>query len=156
MTTPPYDTIDRAILHHLQENARKSITEIAEALNVADNTVRNRIEKLENDGVIRGYRVHIDYDQINVQHYYLFSCTARVSERERLAEKARQRDGIVEVITLMTGRENMLILAVGSEKDEMTDLASELDELGLSIEREHLIREHMRQPYVGFALENNI
>lgn len=156
MATSPYDAVDRAIIHHLQENARRSITDIAADLDVSDNTVRNRIEKLEAEGVIEGYQVTINYDRIGVQHYYIFSCTARVSEREQLAEEARQHNGIVEVITLMTGRENVFIIAAGAEKDAITNLASALDKLGLIIEREHLIRDHKRQPYEGFTLANNV
>lgn len=156
MTTSPYDSIDRAILYHLQEDGHKTFTEIASALDVADNTVRNRVKKLEDEGVIEGFQVNVDYDRAGVQHYYIFSCTARVSEREALAEDARQYDGVLEVITLMTGRENVVIIAAGTEKDDITDLASDLDELGLVIERENLIREHVRQPFQEFALENNL
>lgn len=156
MTSPPYDALDWAIVHHLQWNARTPITDIANALDVADNPVRNRIEKLEADGVIEGYRVDINYDQLGVPHHYVFGCTTRISDRERLAEEAHQHTGVVEVITLMTGRENMIIIGAADEKDDMTALASDLDELGLIIEREHLIRDHTRKPYEGFALENNV
>lgn len=156
MGSPPHDAIDRAILHYLQADGRTPITDIADELDVADNTVRNRITKLENEGVIEGYQVNVDYDEAGVQHYYMFSCTARISEREHLAEEAKEHDGVVEVITLMTGRENVLIIAAGSQKDDMTALANELDMIGLVIEREHLVREHDRQPYSGFRLECNL
>lgn len=155
MGTSPFDAVDRAILYQLQENGRKSITDVASAVGVSDNTVRNRIQALEERDVIQGFQVNVNYDKVAVQHYYVFLCTARVSERETLAEKVREFDGVLEVITLMTGQQNVIVLAAGSEKDDMTDLASKLDESGIRIEREHLVREHFRKAFDGFRRENN-
>lgn len=89
---------------------------------------------------------------MGIQHYYLFACTARVSERERLAEEARQHADVVEVITLMTGRKNIIVLAAATQKDDVSDL----DERGLDIEDEHLIRRHHRQPLGRLHLEENL
>lgn len=102
---------------------------------------------MEEAGIITGYTVNIDYDAAGIQHHYVFVCTARVSEREGLAAEARKLPGVIEVITLMTGTDNVLLIAVTSKKDEITDLAYAVDELGLRIEREYLIREHIKQPY---------
>lgn len=156
MDSSPLDAVDRAIPYHLQENARKPITDIADSVNVSDNTVRNCIRSLEDADVIEGYQVNVDYDRANVQHYYAFVCTARVSEREQLARQARERPAVVEVLSLMTGTNNVVVVGAGSRKDDMTDLAYQLDEIGLTIEREHLIREHERRPFEGFRLENSV
>lgn len=156
MNSTSYDAVDYGILYCLQQDARMAITDIADVVNVSNNTVSNRIENLEDDGVIEGYQVNINYDEAGVQHYYVFIGTVRVSERERLAKKARQHSGVLEVITLMTGKQNLHIIGCGAEKDDMTDLAYDLDELGVEIEREYLIRDHSRQPYERFQLEHNI
>lgn len=156
MGSTPLDAVDHAILYHLQRDARIPITALADAVNVSDNTVRNRIQALEDRGVITGYQVTVDYDAAGVQHHYLFVCSARVSERESLAETARQLPGVTEVLTLMTGKCNVFILGVASEKDEITELAYHLDELGLVIERENLVRAHARQPYEAFRLEESM
>lgn len=152
----PFDAVDYAILYHLQENARRPLTDIADAIGVADNTVRNRIETLEEEGVIEGYQANINYDQVGTQHYYVFFCTARVSEREQLAEDAREFPAVVEVITLMTGTNNVIIFAAATQKDDVTNFAYEIDELGLDIEQEHLIRRHHRQPFERFRLEETL
>ena len=156
MESSSLDAIDYAILYHLQQDGRKQITDIADAVDVSDNTVRNRIQNLEDEQAIQGYQVNINYDEADIQHHYLFVCSARVSKREELAEEARQHSGVIEVITLMTGKSNVYVIGVGNEKDDMTDLAYDIDDLGLEIEREHLIRAHIRQPYDGFRLEGDI
>ena len=150
MSDAGLDAVDQAILYHLQQNSRKSITDIADAVDVSDNTIRNRIHDMEDKGVIQGYDVDVDYDTAGVQHYYLFVCSVRVSKREELANEVRKLPGVVEVITLMTGTHNVYIIASSHDKDGITDLASDVDELGVSIEQEHLIRDHVKQAYSGF------
>lgn len=57
MVDTPLDETDRHILHVLQNNARATITDIANEVGVSGNTVRNRIEQLEEQGIIKGYSV---------------------------------------------------------------------------------------------------
>ncbi|MCA9833234.1 MAG: Lrp/AsnC family transcriptional regulator [Thermomicrobiales bacterium] len=54
------DATDTVILSMLQENARTSNAEIARALGIAPSAVLERIRKLEQRGVIRGYHADID------------------------------------------------------------------------------------------------
>ncbi len=148
-----FDRIDRAIVYHLQANARASYTEIAEDLGIAPNTVKNRLTGLEESGAIEGYRAGVNYDVMGVHHYYIFSCTARPADRESLATEVSQHPGVVEVITLMTGRENVFIIGASNTKEAIYDLAVAIDDLGLRIEREHLIRTKHRRPFDGFRLD---
>jgi DNA-binding Lrp family transcriptional regulator len=61
------DDIDRAILEHLSLNSRKSITEMAEELEVSSLTLASRIKKLEAKKVITGYRINVDYLKLGLQ-----------------------------------------------------------------------------------------
>jgi len=54
------DGIDRKILKMLQENARVSNADIARGIGMAPSAVLERIRKLEQRGVIRGYESRID------------------------------------------------------------------------------------------------
>ncbi len=53
MTRRQLDDVDARILEHLSEDARLSNREIAEALNLAEGTVRGRIKRLQADNVIK-------------------------------------------------------------------------------------------------------
>lgn len=150
MTATALDAVDHTILYALQQDARRQITDIADEANVSDNTVRNRIEKLEADGVIKGYHATVDYDRAGVPHHYMFVCTARVSEREKLVREVRDLPGVVEVTSLMTGTFNIFITAAARTKQDITDLAYKIDGLGLAIEREQLIWEKHRRPSEAF------
>lgn len=140
MSESPIDATDRHILYLLQEDARANITDIADDVGVSGNTVRNRIEALEDSDVINGYDVDIDYQKAGLDLHFAFTCSARVSEREDLAMRALDVPGIVEVREFMTGRNNVFVEGVGSDVDDITREAETLDGLGLSIEAEALIR----------------
>jgi Lrp/AsnC family transcriptional regulator, regulator for asnA, asnC and gidA len=52
-TARPVDALDRAIIRCLQQDGRTSSAEIARQMNVAERTVRARIDRLISDSVIR-------------------------------------------------------------------------------------------------------
>jgi Lrp/AsnC family transcriptional regulator, leucine-responsive regulatory protein len=54
------DAIDRAILNILQQDGRTSNADIARQINLAPSAVLERIRKLEERGVIRGYSADLD------------------------------------------------------------------------------------------------
>jgi len=54
------DGTDWAILGQLQENARASFTAIGGHVGLTSPAVRERIRKMEDSGIIRGYRVVLD------------------------------------------------------------------------------------------------
>lgn len=53
------DKFDHKIIDILRHNARLSVTEIAEKVNLSRSAVTARIRKLENDKVILGYHAEI-------------------------------------------------------------------------------------------------
>ncbi|TFH17427.1 AsnC family transcriptional regulator, partial [Candidatus Bathyarchaeota archaeon] len=54
------DEKDRQILRKLQENMTKSYKTIAEELDIPVTTVYNRVKKMEESGVIIGYKPILD------------------------------------------------------------------------------------------------
>jgi DNA-binding Lrp family transcriptional regulator len=145
------DALDREILYRLQGEARNtSSSDIAERLDVSASTVRNRIQRLESDGVIRGYHADVDYETAGYQLYTLIVCTAPIPEREALAEAAVEVAGVVEVQEVMTGDGNVLVRAVGEDGDDLTRIGEELDELGLRVSDEDLIRNTHQSPFARF------
>ena len=49
--------LDRLILSVLRDSGRASFVEIAERVGVTERTIRTRMKRLEEDGVIRGYTI---------------------------------------------------------------------------------------------------
>ena len=49
------DETDRAILSALRGNSRQAFVELAKVVGVSERTIRTRVRRLEEDGIIRGY-----------------------------------------------------------------------------------------------------
>lgn len=51
------DEIDRKILEILDQNGRTKFTDIAKSIQKTEGTVRNRVKRLQEKGIINGFRV---------------------------------------------------------------------------------------------------
>jgi Lrp/AsnC family transcriptional regulator for asnA, asnC and gidA len=63
------DKLDLEILRQLSYNAKVSIVEIANKLNITPNTVRYRMKKLKEMGVIKSFRADIDFDLLGYKWF---------------------------------------------------------------------------------------
>lgn len=141
METVDLDDIDRCILYALQEDSRRmSASTIADRVDVSARTVRNRIERLEESGVINGYRLDVDFESAGYQLHTMVVCTAPIAEREQIAKEAVDVPGVINVREIMTGDQNLLVEVVGTDGDDLSRITSDLDELGLHINDEDIIR----------------
>lgn len=148
------DDVDRGILHMLQEDARNnSASDIADEVGVAPNTVRNRINRLEEQGIIEGYYPHIDYERAGYQLRVIFVCTVPISDRRTFADDALATEGVVQVIEILSGRENLAVEAVGENSDDLTTIASQLEALGCEIGDEWFLKNTRAQPFDHFGIE---
>lgn len=146
------DRIDRGILHLLQEDARnKTASEMADHVGVSASTVRNRIEILEDEGVIRGYHPEIDYERAEYQLHMVIICHAPVSERAELVDEAMKLEGVVTVREMLTGEANVHIEAIGTNSDNVDRITGGITDLGLEIESVNLVKKRHVQPFNHFG-----
>ena len=145
------DEVDRGILHMLQLEARETTAqEIADTVGVSPSTVRNRIDQLEAEGVIRGYHPEIDYESANLPLQILFICSAPPTERSELVEEVMDVHGVVDLRELMTGRRNIHIDVVGTSTKDITRITDAIHDLGLQIDSSELVQQRKRQPFNHF------
>jgi len=148
------DDVDRAILYALQEDAwNTSSSDIAERTGTSDSTVRKRINRLESDGVIKGYSASVDYQKSGYPLRMLLYCTASIPDRGDLIPDILATEGVVSVQELVTGEENLLVTAVGESDSEITPVAQELLDMGLTVADEVLVRSHESTPLGKFESE---
>lgn len=137
------DDIDRAILHLLQHDARHTTAvEIGDCLGVSDGTVRNRIENLEKEGIIKGYKPVIDYPESGYGYIVRYTCSSDIVGRTEKAEEALEITGVTTVVELMSGHENLEIHGVGQTRDDISRISEELDAIGLDIHSETLVQDY--------------
>jgi Lrp/AsnC family leucine-responsive transcriptional regulator len=151
MADEEIDDVDRAILYALQEDARNmSSGDIAERTGTSDSTVRKRIQRLETEGIVKGYSASVDYQRSGYPLRMLLYCTAPIPERGDLVSDVLRIDGVVSVQELVTGEENLLVTAVGESDDDITPVAQELLDMGLTVADEVLVRSHETTPFGKF------
>jgi len=149
--TDEIDAVDMAILYALQENARSmSSGDIAERTGTSDSTVRKRIQRLESEGILKGYSADVDYDQSGYPLRMLLYCTASIQERGALLPEILDIEGVVSVQELVTGEQNLLVTAVGESDSDITPIAEALLEMGLTVADEVLVRSHETTPFSEF------
>ena len=151
MSDEEIDNVDKAILYALQEDARNiSSGDIAERAGTSGSTVRKRIQRLESDGVIKGYSAEVDYQRSGYPLRMLLFCTASIPDRGERIPEILAIDGVVSVQELVTGDENLLVTAVGESDGDITPVAQELLEMGLTVADEVLVRSHETTPFGTF------
>jgi DNA-binding Lrp family transcriptional regulator len=78
------DEIDHRIVALLRENARRSFQDIGERVSLSAPAVKRRVDRLEADGVIRGYAANVDPSAIgwDTHAFVELFCEGRVSGEE--------------------------------------------------------------------------
>ncbi|NGM68573.1 Lrp/AsnC family transcriptional regulator [Natronolimnobius sp. AArcel1] len=152
MTKYELDAIDREILYALQAEARNlSSSEIAQRTDASSSTVRKRIQRLESEGIIKRYSAEIDYTMSGHPIRMLLFCTAPIPERGEYREQILDIPRVISVQELVTGEENLLVTAVGETDRDITPVAQELSDLGLTITDEVLVRSHETTTFDEFS-----
>lgn len=156
MAPEELDAIDRGIIHALQEDARNITSdEIGDRVGAAGSTVRKRIKALEKAGVIKRYTALIDYEQSGYPIRMLLFCTAPIAERGDLVEDILGIPGVVSVQELITGEQNLLVTAIGETDSDITPIAQQLNDLGVTVSDEVLVRQRVIEPFDDFAPAND-
>lgn len=146
------DNTDKGILYLLQHDARRlTIDDMAEQVDVSASTVRNRIERMEDLDIIRGYYPDIDYDKAGLQLYVEIICSVPNPKREQLAREAREVSGVIAIREVLNGQENIQIDAVGTDSDDVARITDELSEMGLEVANTKIIKDTFTQPFNHFG-----
>lgn len=146
------DDIDRRVLYHLAANARDTSTpDVADEVNVSPGTIRNRIHQLEDEGIIRGYHAHVDYERADALLTNLFTCTVSVSDRGSVARELLDIPGVIGIREIMSGSESLHVKAVGTDTEDLTRIGRQIEALGVTVVDEDLIQREYYQPYEPYG-----
>jgi DNA-binding Lrp family transcriptional regulator len=128
------DKIDVKILSLLQKNARKSFREIAKELEMSTPTISNKINTLENVGVIKGYRADINADNLGETSIILIvKCSP--SYLDGVAKKLEDFENVTEVYILSNSRIFLTVTLINP--NEINDFLSNLSNIGEILDYEY-------------------
>jgi Lrp/AsnC family transcriptional regulator, leucine-responsive regulatory protein len=90
------DATDIALLRELQEDARLSLAELGRRVGLSSPAVADRLERLEQAGVILGYRAEVDPRALGYELAMVLRIRPAPRELKKVAELARRTPEIVE------------------------------------------------------------
>jgi DNA-binding Lrp family transcriptional regulator len=121
---PDLDAIDRRIVALLQDNARRSYQDIGSQVALSAPAVKRRVDRLEAEGVIRGYSASVDPERFgwHTHAFVALFCEGRMSGGDVQAAVARHPE-VVGAYTV--AGEASAILHVRAEDTKHLELALE-------------------------------
>jgi Lrp/AsnC family leucine-responsive transcriptional regulator len=126
---PILDATNRKLLAELQENARLTQAELARRVGLSSPAVSERLQRLELQGVIRGYRAEIDPAAAGFGLSVIIRVRPAPRQLHKVAELARSSPEIVECLRI-TGEDCYLIRAHVRDVGHLEGLIDELAPYG--------------------------
>ena len=103
------DDINLSIIKHLR-NGRKSFKKIAEELSLSENTVRTRVNKLSDEGVLEISGL-VDAEAVTDHHLVIVGVKLATMELVKKGEEFSQLKGVISV-SVVTGRFDLILVVL--------------------------------------------
>lgn len=113
------DELDKQIVQHLHEDGRKSFREIADAVDTTPVTVTNRVQKLQERGIIKDYTVRLDHEQLGLDLAAIIRLEVN-GDRDRLQDRLDDH-AFVQSMYRVTGDTDVVILGKFPDQQELSD-----------------------------------
>jgi len=102
------DEVDFKILKELQKDGRISLAEISRRTKIPDSTVYDRISRLKEKGIIKGFTVILDDKKLGVKITAIVGIETRSENYNKVAKELSRIDEIIEVYGV-TGEFDLMI-----------------------------------------------
>jgi Lrp/AsnC family leucine-responsive transcriptional regulator len=111
------DDLDRKILDFLQKDGRMAASHIADELDISIPTVTDRIKKLSESGVIKGFQVTLDPKLLGLDVSAIITVISESSEHyKEVIQAARNTPEVVQCYsTTGKGSHTLIIVATNSK-----------------------------------------
>ena len=121
------DSIDRHTLKALQQDGRKKNSELAKEVGLAPSTMLDRVKKLEDKGILKGYRAVMDPEKLGLKAQG-FACISldrhQVKDIEMLENQIKMIP-YVRACYHVTGRFDYLLHVVAPDISDLGNLIKE-------------------------------
>ncbi len=151
---PGVDEKDREILRILRSEGRITLTELGKRVKLSPASVKNRVEKLESLGAIRGYSTVVDPAFLGEYVSVFFELKLAIDDHtvDQILRKVAGMEN-VEAIYRRSGERQILVKAHFKDTDEVKAFAGKLKRLfGKNLERVEatLIIDTFKESWIGF------
>lgn len=123
------DDLNWKILQELSDNARISSSEIGRRIGLSAPAVSERIQKMEDQGFIKGYLALVDLDKIGLTIQAFISFRSRSLKHDDMVKMAETLPPIFEWHSV-TGDASMIFKVATSSSHELETVIQQLQEHG--------------------------
>lgn len=115
------DELDRRILELLREDARRPIAEIAREADVARATVHQRLDGLQERGIVAGTSLDLDPEALGypLRAFIFVEWRAERERDQRIVARQLAEVPGVDRVHIVTGSQDFLVEALASGMDEL-------------------------------------
>jgi Lrp/AsnC family leucine-responsive transcriptional regulator len=124
------DLYNRKILMELQYDGRISYTELGKKVGLTGPAVKERVQKLEEAGIIKGYRVKLDLSKIGYTMTAIINFKMNPGSIRKFIEQLATIPEVIEV-NRITGGDNMIIKVALKETRHLEKLINRFIEYGV-------------------------
>ncbi|MFW9807183.1 MAG: Lrp/AsnC family transcriptional regulator [Candidatus Thorarchaeota archaeon] len=127
--TEKLDPKDLRIIEMLTKNARTSLREMAVVVKLSPSSIRNRMERLVDIGVIKKYTLDIDHKKLGYDIQVIVLITSKPAESNRLFTALKEYDQIYDLLRT-SGPANFICMVRVRNITELTKfITDELEKL---------------------------
>ncbi len=117
------DSVDKKILDIILKDARASLTDIAEEVDVSSSTVRNRMNKLKKIKVIRRFITEVDWRKLGFDVQAMLFIQVKLGTSQAIWEELQKIDEVLKVWET-TGQATIIAIVKSKNMNEFYKLLS--------------------------------
>ena len=122
----PLDELDEDILKVLEQDARISYRKISEDLKISVGTVHNRIAKLKNQGIIKGYLLDLSEEELDYNLKVIISLTIKGTEIGGILEELKKNSHVTNIYSV-SGNSSAIIICRFKNMNDYRDFNNVLN-----------------------------
>lgn len=134
------DNLDKRIINILKTDSRCPFVDIAEQLGVSEGTVRSRVHRMTDDGIIRGFTIKTSSKNVKA----LVEIRIDVNtDTEEIAKELAGYDGVTEVFEV-TGDQDIIAIVDVESSQRLNDIIEKVRRYDniLSTRTRLILKEH--------------
>ena len=119
---------DQLLIQLLRQNARASVTDLAKDMNLSRTTVQQRLNRLEEQGVITGYTVRLSpRAEANAIHAHVM--VKSDSQNSRQLTDSLSKIPQVETVLSVSGRYDYIVILRVADTQQLDDVLDQIWEV---------------------------
>lgn len=133
------DALDAKILHTLQTNARITVSEISKKTGIPHTTIRLRMKRLENQGILKGYAPVLDLKKLGYGFKAIVLLKTSPKEKyENMANAFKEMENVIWVYSV-SGQVSGALLVVAKDMNHLHEIVLKIRQVPGIVNEESLI-----------------